>query len=198
MLGCRGYADVAMTRVAIVDDHEGLRERLAALLTEHGMEVSGAAGTAAAGLDLVERTAPDLAVVDAELPDGSGIDLTRRMLAVRPDLAVLVYSALGDAGLVYSALESGARGFVSKAASTAVLLGAIDSIVAGDAYVDPQALPTPDRPQLSPRERDIVHLLAEGRSVDEVADALGESVELVRARVRRLERNFQGGAGPAA
>ena len=76
-----------MTKLVIVDDHEALREGLVALLQHGGLEVVGAAGNVAAGIDLVEHAVPDVAIVDIQLPDGSGIDLTRELLARRPDVA---------------------------------------------------------------------------------------------------------------
>src|SRR5919198_973743 len=98
-----------MPKLVIVDDHEALREGLAALLTNEGMEIVGAAGNVAAGLDLVEHTEPEIALVDIQLPDGSGIDLTRDLLARRPDLGVILYTGDSDAELLYSGLDSGAH-----------------------------------------------------------------------------------------
>ena len=76
-----------MTKLVIVDDHEALREGLVALLPDTGIEVVGAAGNVAAGLDLVEHGEPDIAIVDIRLPDGSGIELTRELLAAAPSSA---------------------------------------------------------------------------------------------------------------
>ncbi|TMK98658.1 MAG: response regulator transcription factor [Actinobacteria bacterium] len=89
-----GSFHCAMTKLVIIDDHEALREGLAALLGHGGMEVVGAAGNVAAGVDLVEHTHPDVAIVDIRLPDGSGIDLTRELLARRPDLGVILYTSI--------------------------------------------------------------------------------------------------------
>src|SRR4051812_6191291 len=97
-----------MTTLVIVDDHEAMREGLATLLAGHGMEILGAAGNVAAGLDLVEHAAPEIAIVDIQLPDGSGIDLTRELLARRPELGVILYTGDSDAELLYSGLDSGA------------------------------------------------------------------------------------------
>src|SRR3978361_2456489 len=136
-----------MTTLAIADGHEALREGLVPLLQHGGMEVVGAAGNVAAGVDLVEHAEPDVAIVDIQLPDGSGIDLTRELLARRPELGVILYTGDSDPELLYDGLDSGARGYALKAGSMAELVGAIERIVAGGSYVDPRL----DRILLSPR-----------------------------------------------
>src|SRR4051794_31351185 len=78
--------EVSMTKLVIVDDHEALREGLAAMLGNSGQEVVGVAGNVAAGVDVVEHANPEVAIVDIRLPDGSGIDLTRELLSRRPEL----------------------------------------------------------------------------------------------------------------
>ncbi len=181
-----------MTKLVIVDDHEALREGLAALLAGQGLEVVGAAGNVAAGLDLVEHAAPDVALVDIRLPDGSGIDLTCELLARRPDLGVILYTGDSDAELLYSGLDSGARGYALKAGSMAELVGAIERIAAGGSYVDPRLdrillspRATARVPQLSPREREIMHLMAEGRTAEVIGQEISVSVETVRTHVRK-------------
>src|SRR3978361_2010377 len=104
-----------MTTLAIADGHEALREGLVPLLQHGGMEVVGAAGNVAAGVDLVEHAEPDVAIVDIQLPDGSGIDLTRELLARRPELGVILYTGDSDAERLYDGLDSGARGYAPKA-----------------------------------------------------------------------------------
>ena len=187
-----------MTKLVIVDDHEALREGLAALLGGHGLEIVGAAGNVAAGLDLVEHAEPDIALVDIRLPDGSGIDLTRELLARRPELGVILYTGDADADLLYSGLDSGARGYALKAGSMAELVGAIERIAAGGSYVDPRLdrillspRATAQVPQLSPREREIMHLMAEGRTAEAIANELSVSVETVRTHVRNVIRKLQ-------
>ena len=187
-----------MTKLVIVDDHEALREGLAALLTANGMEIVGAAGNVAAGLDLVEHAEPDVAIVDIQLPDGSGIELTRALLARRPDLGVILYTGDSDAELLYSGLDSGARGYALKAGTMEELIGAIQRIAAGGSYVDPRLdrillspRATARVPQLSPREREIMHLMAEGRTAEAIAGELTVSVETVRTHVRNVIRKTQ-------
>jgi DNA-binding NarL/FixJ family response regulator len=187
-----------MTKLVIVDDHEALREGLVALLQGHGLEVVGAAGNVAAGIDLVAHCEPDVAIVDIRLPDGSGIDLTRDLLARRPDLGVVLYTGDSDADLLYSGLDSGARGYALKAGSMQELVGAIERIAAGGSYVDPRLdrillspRATAQVPQLSPREREITHLMAEGLTAEAIGSQLGVSVETVRTHVRNVIRKLQ-------
>src|SRR4051812_6736570 len=158
-----------MTKLVIVDDHEALREGLVALLQHGGLEVVGAAGNVAARVDLVEHAEPDVAIVDIRLPDGSGIDLTRELLARRPDLGVILYTGDADAELLYDGLDSGARGYALKAGSMDELMAAIERVAGGGSYVDPppECSPlsprgTPHGRQRSPRPAESTHPLAAG------------------------------------
>jgi DNA-binding NarL/FixJ family response regulator len=188
-----------MTKLVIVDDHAAMREALATLLAGHGMEILGSAGNVAAGLDLVEHATPDVAIVDIQLPDGSGIDLTRELLERRPNLAVILYTGDSDAERLYSGLDSGARGYALKAGAMTELVGAIERIAAGGSYVDPRLdriLLSPRATatvaqQLSPREREILHLMAEGLTAEAVANELNVSIETVRTHVRNAIRKLQ-------
>jgi DNA-binding NarL/FixJ family response regulator len=187
-----------MTKLVIVDDHEALREGLVALLRGHGMEVVGTAGNVAAGIDLVEHTEPDVAIVDIRLPDGSGIELTRELLEARPALGVMLYTGDADAELLYSGLDSGARGYALKAGSMDELMAAIERVAGGGSYVDPRLdrillspRATAHVPQLSPREREIMHLMAEGMTAEAIGDKISVSVETVRTHVRNVIRKLQ-------
>jgi DNA-binding NarL/FixJ family response regulator len=187
-----------MTKLVIVDDHEALREGLAALLGHSGMEVVGAAGNVAAGVDLVDHSDPDVALVDIRLPDGSGIELTRDLLARRPDLGVILYTGDADAELLYDGLDSGARGYALKAGSMEELKEAIVTVANGGSYVDPRLdrilfspRATAKVPQLSPREREIMHLMAEGLTAERIGDQISVSVETVRTHVRNVIRKLQ-------
>ncbi|HEY3021082.1 MAG TPA: response regulator transcription factor [Solirubrobacteraceae bacterium] len=187
-----------MTKVAIVDDHEALREGLERLLVDRGLDVVGTAGTAASAEDVIEQGQPDVAVIDIRLPDESGIELTRRLLERRPRLAVLLYTGDADADLLYGGLDSGARGYALKAGALSELSAAIERVAAGGTYVDPRLdrILLSDRatarvPQLSPREREITHLMAEGATAERIGVELGVSVETVRTHVRNVIRKLR-------
>jgi DNA-binding NarL/FixJ family response regulator len=182
----------------IVEDHEAVRDALAALLELRGFEVVGSAGNLAAGLDLVEHAEPDVAVVDVGLPDGNGVDLARALLERRPELAILLYTAVADAAVLATGLDSGARGYALKSGSVDELVGAIERVAAGELYVDPRLdrivlseRATAQVPQLSPREREIMHLMAEGYTGAAIGRRLGVSVETVRTHARNVIRKLR-------
>jgi DNA-binding NarL/FixJ family response regulator len=187
-----------VTKLAVVDDHEALRAGLEVLLRDAGHDVVGAAGNLAAAIDLVDVTEPEVALVDIRLPDGSGIDLTRVLLRRHPGLAVVLYTGDSDTELLYEGLDSGARGYALKAGSMAELLTAIEQVAAGGSYVDPRLdrmilspRATARVPQLSPREREIMHLMAEGNTAEQIGDAISVSIETVRTHVRNVIRKLQ-------
>jgi DNA-binding NarL/FixJ family response regulator len=187
-----------VTTLVIIDDHEALREGLAVLLRQGGMEVVAAAANVASGMDVVDHAAPDVAIVDIRLPDGNGIDLTRRLLARTPELGVILYTGDSDFELLYDGLDSGARGYALKAGSIDELLAAVERVAEGGTYVDPRLdrvllseRATSRLPNLSPREREIMHLMAEGGTAQDVSDQLGVSVETVRTHVRNVIRKLQ-------
>jgi DNA-binding NarL/FixJ family response regulator len=188
----------AVTKLVLIDDHEALRGGLEVLLAQAGHDIVGTAGNMAAGLDLVEHGEPDVALVDIRLPDGSGIELTRQLLELRPDLAIVLYTGDADAELLYEGLDSGARGYALKAGSMEELLAAIQQVADGGSYVDPRLdrillspRATARVPQLSPREREIMHLMAEGNTADQIGEKISVSVETVRTHVRNVIRKLQ-------
>jgi DNA-binding NarL/FixJ family response regulator len=185
-------------KLVIIDDHEALRDGLAVLLGQGGMDVVAAAGNVAAGVDVIEHADPDVAIVDIRLPDGSGIDLTRRLLERHPDLGVILYTGDSDFDLLYDGLDSGARGYALKAGSIDELLAAVERVARGGTYVDPRldrvllSEPATARlPNLSPREREIMHLMADGGTALDVGAMVGVSVETVRTHVRNVIRKLQ-------
>lgn len=185
-------------KIMIVDDHEALREGLEVMLIHSGHEVLGVSGDAAAALELLEVAEPDVAIVDIRLPDGSGIALTRELLARRPDLGVILYTGDADAELLFEGLDSGARGYALKAGSIEELGDAIERVAHGGSYVDPRLdrillspRATARVPQLSSREREIMHLMAEGLTADAIGHRLTISVETVRTHARNVIGKLQ-------
>ena len=177
--------------VVIVEDHLALRKGLELLLRGTEFSVIGTADDAEEGQRLIEVEAPDVAIVDIGLPGRSGVDLTRRILKASPRLGVLLYTGIGDRDILIRALDSGARGFALKAGSPEEFLTAIRAVAAGDSYVDERLRPllldryTTERiGVLSPREREVLDLLAKGLNGEEVAERLVLSPETVRTHVR--------------
>lgn len=187
-----------MTTVVLVDDHEALRDGLAALLSLRGLEVVGVAGNAAAAVDSVAAGAPDVALVDARLPDASGIELCRWLLDRHPGLGVILYAADPHPELVTCGIAAGARGHVLKAGSTAELVAAIEHVGQGGTYIDPRVdamvrlSPSgTDGTPLSPREREVVHLMAEGQTAEQIGERFAVSTETVRSHVQSAVRKLR-------
>jgi DNA-binding NarL/FixJ family response regulator len=186
--------------LVLVEDHLALREGLELLLTREGCKVVGSVGDPQEAAEIIAESTPDVAIIDIRLPGESGIGLTRRLLRDRPDLGVVLYTGHSDVQLLYEGLDSGARGYALKDGPPEELLEAIRSIAAGGTYVDPRLRPallsrgaTRRVPHLSPREREILDLLAQGLTGERIATQLFLSPETVRTHVRnameKLEAN---------
>ena len=181
-----------MIRLAIVDDHPAIAAALASAIdARDDLELVGSATTAEAGLELVERSAPDVVVCDLWL-DGepAGLDvlaaLTARGRGGRP--SVLVLSGFDQPSFLRAAFEGGAAGYVSKASSIDQIVEAVVAVGRGETRFPPVTLralrDAPRRP--SPREMGAIRLLARGASNDEIAVGLGISIKTVESHLRRL------------
>ena len=180
-------------RLVLIEDHQALREGLELLLGREGCVVVGTAGTAAEGQQLVEELAPDVALVDIRLGEGEddGIDLTRRLLTADPDRRIVLYTGSSDEELLFDGLDSGARGYALKDGSPRELVEALALVAEGGSYVDPRLRPallsrrsTERLPSLSNREREILDLLAQGLTGEQVAEKLVLSAETVKTHIR--------------
>ena len=178
-------------RLVLIEDHQALREGLELLLGRHGVEVVGTAGTAAEGRALIERLEPDVALVDIRLGDDSGIELTREVLGGNPGRRVVLYTGSNDVELLVSGLDSGARGYALKEGTPTELTGALETVAGGGTYVDPRLRPallsrqaTQRMPSLSKREREIMDLLSQGLTGEDVAERLVLSSETVKTHIR--------------
>jgi DNA-binding NarL/FixJ family response regulator len=176
----------------VADDHPALVEAVVAVLTENQMEVVGRARDGREALSKLEARRPQVAVVDLRMPRLSGIELTRKAARSAPETAVLLYTGYGERALLMEALDAGARGFVLKEAPLPDLVRAVKTVAAGGTYVDPVlagVLASPQAvgqlPALSRRERDVLRLLADGRSNEQIGKELFISPETVRTYVRK-------------
>jgi DNA-binding NarL/FixJ family response regulator len=190
-----------VTKVMVVDDHplfiDGVR---AALSSDAGLDVVAEAHTVAEARTLVPEHAPDVVLMDLNLPDGSGIDATRELLAEHPDLRILVITMSADDDAVVAAMRAGARGYVVKGAGRSDLLQAVSTVAAGGAVFSPAIAERlgaffsglaaqPGRelfPQLSEREREVLDLLARGYDNRRIARALFLSDKTVRNNVSTI------------
>lgn len=185
-------------RVVVVDDHEMFAESVARSLDRApDIEVVAIAGTCASGAAIVRLHQPDVAVVDFQLPDGNGADLTTAILGISPNTRVIVLTGSIDEQLVLTALDAGAAGFLTKEKAVRELVLAVRSVQQGQAYVSPANLagllprlrpstaPTIGS-QLTPREREVLQLLVDGTSNDGIAKQLVLSKHTVRNHVQNV------------
>src|SRR5580658_10894985 len=124
-------------RVMIVDDHPMWRDAVGRDLAEAGCEVVATVGEGAQALRIVGSVRPDVVVLDLQLPDMPGVEVTRGLVASHPEIRVLILSASGEHGDVLDAVKAGATGYIVKSASRAELLDAVRRTQAGDAVFSP-------------------------------------------------------------
>lgn len=194
-------SEASNVRVLLVEDHDMVARGLeAALGSEDDIEVVGRAASADGGVARYAQLDPDVVVMDYRLPDGSGTDATRRIREKDPDAVVLLLTGFDDSGVVAAALDAGCSGFVTKDASIDNLAGAIRSVARGAAVFPAGQLaralrPATREPQvgadLTSREREVLTLLAEGASTDEIARLLFLSLHTVRNHVRNILAKLQ-------
>lgn len=184
-------------RLALVDDSEVVRAGLRALLsTDARIEIVGEAGTAAAGVELCGRIQPEIVLLDIRLPDGTGFDVCRAVLQKQPELRVLMLTSMVDDTLVDEAIRSGAHGYLLKEVNGRELVQAIVDVAAGKSILDPavtarvmrllkagNSAGSPEQAalaSLSPQEKRVLALIAEGRTNKEVGSELGLSEKTVK------------------
>ncbi|MGH7530909.1 MAG: response regulator [Gemmatimonadales bacterium] len=191
-------------RVVLVDDHLILREALKALLERQGVAVVADAPDGRAALEAVRRLRPppDIVVLDVAMPVMDGIAAAREIarIAPPPGTHLILLSGLDDTRFVRAALQAGVRGFVLKSQGSEDLIHSIDEVRRGGLYISPGAsqafvdacrstgAAAPDGPQLTQRERQVVQLVAEGKSTKQIAVALqisAKTAEFHRGRVMK-------------
>jgi DNA-binding NarL/FixJ family response regulator len=191
-------------RILIVDDHAVVRRGVRALLeSQEGWEVGGEATTGPEAVELARRLQPDIAVMDVTLPQMNGLDATRELLKVSPRTEVLVLTMHHSEELARDALQAGARGYVLKSDADDSLIAAVQSLQQHKPFLTPTVtefvlddyLRRSDAEAggtaVTPRERQIIQLLAEGAGNKEVASRLGLSVKTVDAHRANIMRKLR-------
>jgi DNA-binding NarL/FixJ family response regulator len=192
-------------RILIADDHELVRRGLVAMLGDsERWSVVAAAGNGRQAVALAASHKPDIAILDLTMPELNGLEAARLILAADPAIRVLILTAHESEQLVREVLAAGARGYVLKSDAGRILVRAVEALLDGRSFFTsrvsqlvlegylratgsgaPQAVPA-----LSAREREIVQLLAEGRSNKEVARALGISVKTAETHRSNIMRKM--------
>jgi DNA-binding NarL/FixJ family response regulator len=193
-------------RVLIADDHGVVREGLRAVLgPEPDMEVVGEAATGKEAIERATELTPDVILMDIQMPQINGIDATRRILDANPRVGVVVLTMFEDDDSVFSAMRAGARGYVLKGAPPSQILNVVRAVAGGEAYFGPEiarrlmdffsapkpASPEEAFPELSPREREILDLIAQGHSNTKIAGRLFLSPKTVGNHISHIFTKLQ-------
>ena len=189
-------------RVIVVDDHDLLRKGLRDLLTEHGLRVVGEAGDGADAVRLVAHAAPDVVIMDLNMPRMSGIEATRRLAEVAPSCRVLVLTVSSDDETVADAIAAGASGYLLKDASGDEIAAGVRAAADGEALISPRIAARllerlrpaegPGAPggargaELTDREIEVLRLLAAGRDNAEIAQELFISPRTVKNHISSI------------
>lgn len=182
--------------VLLADDHTVVRQGLRALLEREGLSVLGEAGDGLEAVRLAETLHPDVAVLDLSMPQLNGVEAARQILKTSPRTKAVLLTMHAEEQYVLPALQAGVAGYVLKTKAAADLLEAIREVSQGRMYLSPgvagsvarayrdQTAPPPD--PLTPRERQVLQLVAEGKSTKEAAAILGISAKTADSHRTRL------------
>lgn len=184
-------ADEPAVTCLLADDHPPVLEFLSRYLGRHGLTITASTRDGAEALRRIEETRPSVAVLDVRMPRVSGIDVARRLAEAGAPTRVILYTGYGDGMLLADALDAGVVGLIDKEAPLDDLVRAIRIVADGGTYVDPGlgALLVTARtgvgPSLTPREREVLRLLADGCTNDTIAEALAISPQTVRTHIQK-------------
>lgn len=194
-------------RVMVVDDHPLWRDAVERDLVAAGLEVVATAGTGTEAINRFRATQPQVVVLDLQIPEPTGVEVTATVLAEAPSSRVLVLSASGEQDDVLAAVKAGATGYLVKSASSAELVSAVRRVAAGDSVFTPglaalvlgefRRMTAPDQPptppgeRLTDRETEILRMVAKGLSYKEIAERLVLSHRTVQNHVQNTLRKLQ-------
>jgi DNA-binding NarL/FixJ family response regulator len=182
-------------RILLVDDHPVVRDGLAAMLGTHpDFAVVGEAGTGAEALTQAARLRPDVVLMDLAMPELDGVEAIRRLRATNPAVQVVVLTAFDTDERIVGALEAGAQGYLLKGAPRTEIFTAIRTVSAGGALIPPvvaskllRRVREADHPDaLTPREREVLALLASGLANQEIASRLAITERTVKFHVSAI------------
>jgi DNA-binding NarL/FixJ family response regulator len=188
-------------RILLADDHRIFRETLRTLLESNGWPVVGEAADGLAAVDMARKLQPDTAILDIRMPGLNGIDAARELLKLDRRMNVLILSGYDEDHLVIEALRAGIRGYVLKTQATAELFQAITETARGTIYLSPGVTRTVvdgclgDRElsedPLTPRERQVVQLVAEGKTNKEIGEILHVNVKTAESHRARAMKKLE-------
>jgi two-component system, NarL family, nitrate/nitrite response regulator NarL len=184
-------------RVVVADDHPLYREGVVRALSASGqIEIVAEAGDGRSALAEIQQHEPDVALIDYKLPELDGVAVINAVVREQLPTRVLLVSAFTDSGIVYKALETGAAGFVSKESRREQIVDAVLACSRGENVVPPDVAAglvseirlrkQDDTPALTPREQEILHLIAAGKSLPEIAKELYLGLTTVKTHVQHL------------
>jgi DNA-binding NarL/FixJ family response regulator len=192
-------------KILVVDDHPLIRSGLTSLINEEPeLEVCGETGEISTALKLVEKTSPDLAIIDLTLADGNGLDLIKRLRARNSKVRILVISMHDETLFAERALQAGAMGYVNKHEITGVVIDAIRLVLKGKIYLSEsmterllmglvqgkQELSIPTVEDLSNRELEVYELIGEGMSISKIAKQLNLSIKTVETHREKTKKKL--------
>lgn len=184
------------TRVMIVEDHQVVAEGLAALINDqHDMKVVGHAGSVAESIARAAELKPDLALIDFRLTDGTGADVAVAIRQTRPETKLIFLTREDTEAARFAALESGASAFIHKSRAAQDVVEAIRTVAQGGSLFTPRTIASllnsrreveAQLERLTPREKEVLRMMAEGISSREIATRLGIGYTTVRTHIRSL------------
>jgi DNA-binding NarL/FixJ family response regulator len=204
VLGRGGSVNGPVLRILIADDHEVARSGIRAVLEGHpAWEVCGEAKDGREAVDLADKLKPNIVLMDIGMPNLNGLDAARQILSVTPDARILILTMHDTDQVVREVLSAGARGFLLKSDAGRDLVTAVEALQQNrtffttkvaqmvlDGYLHPESEAPSSKHLLTPREREVIQLLAEGKTSKEVAVALKLSVKTAETHRTNLMRKL--------